>query len=502
MRPELLVETARRRLAWQRALQAAETAALGVMAAGLAAQVGTLMLPYSIRPEAVFATATAAALLLALAVRLGAARNAWEAAHWLDWRCGLQDRLATYLAIRSGVRSQLMDHFLQDVQRAVQHVQLRSAIPLRPLRFRALLAVAGGLVAWDLLVSGATLPNTPARRVAEVVRQEGRRLQELAEQWEQEARTRGLRETLKSAQSVHTVGGALASPRATAELARQHLSRLTAELRQARARLQARAREQGVTGPGGVQLPPEVAKAMERELNRLGRALEEVALSAAQAEHLRRMLGQLEANAPLHPRSPIRKALQEAQRGLGQHDRVRAREGVLRAQEAFRELARLLQEENALATHQQEVEASGLSIHQALQPGGDPEAAQERPVSYPAMPRQRAGAPASRGDPEAWLEEGSQYGLGPGTGHLSDKMGSPTPRLQGQRRHEQLHGDVGEGKVYAGRLEGPGLVAPPRTRLAAVSPRVVRQADEAVRAQRVPAPYREWVLRYFTRLQR
>ncbi len=501
MNPDRLLLAARRRLAWRRALYAGETAALWLLLAALGAQAGTLVFPYSAHLEWAFLVVTSGAGIVALGTRLLVRPTAMEAAHWLDRRCALQDRMATYVAVGGAGPSRLLDHFLRDVQRAAAEVRLREAIPLRPARWRAVVALAACVVAWDLAMTGSTLPNTPARRVANTLKQEGRRLQDLAREWEREARWRGWREALWSARNVQQGAGALASPRATLELARRQLSRLAAEVGAARGRLRAQAEGQGAPpGPEGSQVHPWAVRALERELAGLGRVLEEVSLSAEQTERVLRALTRLEATSPLRPESPAHAALREARRKLRAQDRTGAREAVGRAEEAFRELARLLEEEGMLAKHQQEVEASSLSIAQALHGAADPEAAHERPIRYPEMPRNRPGTPGERRDSEAWPWEGPQYGLEPGVGQVPEKIGPPTPRLRAQRRPEELRGQPGEGKVYAGRVRAPAAGGEPRTRAAAVPTRLVRQVDDVLRAQRVPAPYRDWVRHYFAEL--
>ena len=503
MDPDRLLQSARQRLAWRRALQAGEAAALWLLLSALGAQLGTLAFPYSVRLDWAFLAVAAGAGIVALATRLLVRPTATEAAHWLDRRCALQDRMATYVAVRGAAPSGLLGHFLRDVQRAAAEVRLREAVPLRPARWRAVLGLAACVVAWDLLVSGSTLPNTPARRVAEVVRQEGRRLQDLAREWEREARGRGWREALWSARNVRQAAASLASPRATAELARRQLARLAAEVGAARAEVRARAQDQGaLPGPEGPQLHPRAARALERELAGLGRALEEVPLSGEQAERVLRALNRLESTSPLRPQSPAQAALREARRRLRAQDRAGAREAVRRAEEAFRELARLLEEEGMLAKQRQEVEASSLSIAGALQGAADPEAAQERPIRYPNMPRNRPGTAGDRDDKdgEEWSWEGPQYGLQPGAGRVPEKVGPPTPRLQAQRRPEHLPGQPGEGKVYTGHVRAPAAGGEPRTRMAGLPARLVRQVDEVLRAQRVPAPYRDWVRHYFAEL--
>ncbi|MDR5675146.1 MAG: hypothetical protein QN128_01920, partial [Armatimonadota bacterium] len=95
MDPDRLLQSARQRLAWRRALQAGEAAALWLLLSALGAQLGTLAFPYSVRLDWAFLAVAAGAGIVALATRLLVRPTTTEAAHWLDRRCALQDRMAT-----------------------------------------------------------------------------------------------------------------------------------------------------------------------------------------------------------------------------------------------------------------------------------------------------------------------------------------------------------------------------------------------------------------------
>lgn len=498
-----LLRAARRRLRWRRALGAAELAAVAVLAAGLAAQLGTLAVPYAVPVRWVLVAGGAAALAAAVAGYLWRPPGWQETAWQLDRNCGLQDRLVTWVAVQRGLRSELLPHFLQDVARSAEGVRVEQAVPLRLGRWRPLLALMACVLAWDVFLSGATLPHTPAHRVAEAVRREGRRLGELARGWELHARARGLAEALKSARAVQQVAQRLTSPRVNADAAQQDLAALSSGLRQARSRLQGKLHSLGAPSYApGMELPEQAARALEAELARLGRALEDVSLSPEQVERIQRALERLRGSSPLREDSPVHDALRQARRDLQRGDRKSAREALQRAEEAMRELARLVEEEGALASHQGEVEASSLSIGRAVQGAPDPEAAQEHPMTYPIAGRNRPAAGAKQEDPEAFAWEGPDFGVQPGAGQGGEKLGPATPRLEGPRTPEHLRGRVGAGKVYAARLPGPAPAGEARVPLVRMPARVVRQVDEALRAQRVPAPYREWVRRYFAELAR
>lgn len=501
MSPDRLLEAARSRLSWQRALRNGETTAVWVLAGALAGQLGSLVFPYSLRWEWALVAAAGSAVAVTLLVRFVRPATRLEAACWLDRRCALLDRMCTYVAVREGnPRSALVNRFLEDVHRAVQQVHVSRAVPIRPVRWRAVLALVASVVVWDLVLSGATLPNTPARRVAEAVRREGRRLLDLAQEWERDARSRGLVEASRSARRARQAAELMSAPRATLSMAQRQLRGLREEIVSVRAAVQSRMQEAGSLADRDGLKAAQALRELERELARVGRALEEVPLGAEQAEQLRRTLSLLEGKLHLQRSAPASAALREAQRRLERRDRPGAREAVRRAEDTLRELVRLMEEEGALAKQQHEVEASSLSIAQAVRGGVDPEAAQARPVRYPDSPRNRPGGAGGQDDPEAQVWEGPQEGAEPGWGHVPDKLGSATPRLDARRRQEHLPGEVGEGKVFAARVQAPGVADSARTPLLRVPARVVRQADEALRAARVPAPYREWVRRYFSQL--
>lgn len=499
--PMELLGQARRRLRWRKALGAAELAALTVLASGLVVQMGGLVVPYALRWEWVLLTAAVGSVVAAAAGYFWRPPRWEEAAHCVDRGCRLEDRLTTWLAVQKGLRSKLVDHFLQDVARSTQGLRIREAVPLGLHRHRALLTLMACVVAWDLFLSGITLPHTPARRVAEVVRREGQRLGELARTWEVHARARALAEILKSARAVQEAAEHLTSPRATADVAQRELANLRSKMQRARGRLQAQATSLGApAGPQGLEPDSQTVRALEAELAKLGRTLEEVSLSREQAEQLQRALERLRGTLPLRSDSPTHSALRQAQRNLERGDRKTAREALHRAQEAMRELARLIEEEGALAAHQAEVEASTLRIGRAVQGAADPEAAQEHPMTYPVTAYNRPASDGAREEVEAEIWEGPEFGIQPGAGHVREKLGPATPRLQAFRTPETLRGEMREGKVYAARLPGPAGVGEVRVPLVPVSARVVRQADEVLRAQRVPGPYREWVRRYFAEL--
>jgi|DewCreStandDraft_2_1066082.scaffolds.fasta_scaffold07802_2 hypothetical protein len=484
---------------WQRALRDAERAATVALALGLAAQLGTSVFPYGVRAEWVLSGGLLAFLALLLVSAL-VRRPPWdEAASSLDRACGLEDRLATWLAVvRGQATGALVDHFLRDVESTAARVRVKEAVAIGRPRLRAVAALALASVLWEVLLSGVTLPGTPARRVAEVVRREGRRLEAVGQAWEERSRARGLLEAERTAQALAAAGQRLAGPRASAAGALRDLAAvqqgIEAERRPFRSALERAGLADGLGPPA---LRPWVGT-VDRELRRIASAVEEAELSPQRAEAIRRALRTLDTTAPLRSDAPARRALQEAARRVGSGDAAGAREAVRQAEEALRELQRMLEAEGALAAQQREAEASSAHIATALRTGTDPEAAVERPHTYPTGPRDTTRSSSGvREDPEAQAWLGPDQGLQPGSGSVRDQLGPPSPRLPGQRRPEVLRGQVGEGRVYTTQVVAPAATTRPQTPLARVPVRAVRQVDEALVRDRVPARYRDWVRRYF-----
>lgn len=480
----------------------AERGAAVALGVGLAAQLGTAVYPYTVRVEWVLAAGCVAFISVLLASPL-LRRPSWEAvAAALDRACGLEDRLLTWLSVvRGQATGRLVDHFLRDAEAAASTVRANAALPLSRPRLRAVAALALASVLWEMAASGITLPGTPAHRVAEVVRREGRRLLAAGEAWEQRSRARGLLEPQRTAQALAATGERLTGPRASAATALRELRAVQEVIEAARRPFQSALQRAGV--PEGTEpwmLRPWAA-AVDRELSRIASSVDEAQLPPQRAEAIRRVLRALDASAPLPSGAPARRALEEATRRLGSGDTPGAREAARRAQEALRELERLLEAEGALAAQQREAEASSTHIANALQSGADPEAAVERPHTYPAGPRDTTRSSSrTPEDPEAQVWLGPEQGTQPGAGSVRDKLGPVSPRLPHERRPEVLRGQVAEGRVYTAQIVAPAAPARARTPLQRVPVRAVRQVDEALVRDRVPARYRDWVRRYFTGL--
>lgn len=495
MSPELArtIRWARGRIAWQRGWHAASWAATGVLACGLGAQLLTAILPFEVRAVWIYLTAGVAALVALLAGRVLLRPGLYEAAHALDRLCGLHDLLSTALALsKERVRPPLGEFVLAQAVRCARGLDLRKALPLRWRLDRRLLVLAALVLLWDLLLQGTTLPLTPARRVAETIRTEGRRLEQVAREAHARARLKRAVRTLEVAEATREVAQSLQGSRTTRSVA-------LARLRGLQERLERAHREVQETLRARLGLTPELgsAEAVEESFRRW-RALER-GLSGVRTERelerIREALRALEGD----PASPpaLQKAARQALRALARGDRRAAQETVSQALTDLEAIRKLLAEEEGVRQVGHEVERA----HQRIASGTPGQAVEDQGIVAGAT-RVRMTSPGerSRGEerPEgAVLSEGPDEGLQAGTGTARTKLGPPTDRLRTEYRREVLRGAVAEDQAITAEIRGPGIRGVPRTAVRGVLPLVVRQVEEALVRQRVPAAYREIVRRYF-----
>jgi len=498
--PELArtIRWARGRIAWQRAMHAASWAATGVLACGLGAQLLTTILPFEVRAAWIYVTSGVATLLTLLAGRVLLRPGLYEAAHALDRTCGLHDLLCTALALSTEpVRPRLGEFVLIQAVRCARGLDIRHALPLRwrPDHRPVVLAVL--VLLWEIVFSGTTLPMTPARRVAETIRTEGKRLEQVATQAHRRARfTRAIR-ALEAAEATQEVAQSLQDTRTTRSVALARLGGLQERLERAHKAVQEALRARlGSTPELGS------AEAVEESLRRW-RALERGlggVRTERELERLREALRALGAD----PGSPpaLQEAARQALRALARGDRRTARETVSHALKDLEAIKRLLAEEEGVRQVGHEVERARQRIAR-----GTPGQAMEDREAAAGAGRIRMSSPGERSRGEerpggVVLSEGPDEGLEAGTGAARMKLGPPTDRLRTEHRREVLRGALPEDQVVTAEIRGPGIRSTPRSTARAVSPLVVRQVDDALARQRVPAAYREIVRRYFLELAR
>ncbi|MDR5697623.1 MAG: hypothetical protein QN135_07970 [Armatimonadota bacterium] len=508
-----LLRDARLRLAWRRAVGAAALAAVLALSVGLGAQLLTLLMPFEVSAWWVLGGAAAAAALALGAGRLVLVPSVSRAAFVLDRRCGLDDRLTTWLAVESGqAKTALRDYLEEDTLRAAARVRVRDAIALRPpVAGRRILALVAAVVVWEFLLAGTTLPYTPARRTAEAIRQEGRALEDTAHRMVVTARARQLRRLGEAASRTEEVGRALQTERIGRGGALGRLQRLAEHIeqarQQARTQIQQRMGAPSSPQPDRTSPPPvpnaEAVEAQAKQLRELAEQLEEITPSPQELARIRQALRSVYEQSRGNASVQTRRHLDEAHQRLRRHDTAGARRAIQQAEEDLRDLQRLLEEEGLLQQAGERVRRSHQRVAEAPR-GGVGEQAVGRGEGDskgvgPGDERLDGGTGEVGEDP---APEGPRQGRRAGSGQAPANTGPPTERLAGERRREALAGQQGGGPTFGAEVEAEARRTQVRTQTVAISPRILRQADETMHSARVPGSYREIVRRYFLHLAR
>ncbi|MCS7172125.1 MAG: hypothetical protein N0A24_01720 [Armatimonadetes bacterium] len=488
---------ARSRMAWQRAVSLACVVSLGGLGWGIAMRVLSLALPVEVPLGWIFGGSVLAALSGLLAGRLLLVPPLYQAAYLLDQACGLEDRLTTALGIALGrVRSRFRDQVLEEATQALLHADARRAVPLRRALDPRILVLAGGLLGWDLVLGGATLPGTPARRAQELLRAESQRLEQRVVRIGQSARAQRLLRAAEQAERVRQAARALRQERMTRQGAVERLRALARQVEGARQAAEGLLREE----VGTPRLP--TREALDRHIQDL-QALQHrlsTAISPQEKQRVKEALRDLASRQDLPP--SVRTSLRRARQGLRPSDQASALQALEQAREDLQGMQRLASEVEALQTLAREVEATGQRIQA---PAETPTAVEERDIVTGAAPFSSAPAGSRRtikqdGPRPGALTEGPNEGLRAGQGSLREKLGEPTERLGTGLRRELLRGVPGGGRPTLVEVQGAGVRSQPRTVPTHVPLVVVSRSDEAMARERIPAPYRDLVRRYFLEL--
>jgi hypothetical protein len=506
-----LLRQARRRLAWRRAVHAAALASVLALSAGLIAQLLTAVLPFEVSAWWIIGGAAAASLLALIVGRLVLAPSLPEAALVLDRRCRLQDRLTTWLAVEAGhAKTTLRDYLEEDTRRAAARVKVQDAIALRsPVPHRRILVLLLAVLAWEVLLAGTTLPYTPARVAVEVIRQEGQALESTARQLAARARTRELPRVGEAASQTEEVGRTLQQERVGRGDALARLQRLAERIEQARQEARSQIQRQIGTAPSPQPehstprgLPnAEAVEGQARQLRELAGRLEEIVPSPQELARIREALRSVQEQSRGNASVQAQRHLQEAQDRLRRQDAAGARRAIQQAEEDLSDLERLLEEEGVLQQAGERVRRSHQRV--AAVPGtgaGERAASQGDPRDGAAGPGDERLESGEGESSEAAPPEGPHQGRRAGSGQGPMNTGAPTDRLPGERQREQLTGEQDAGGTFGTEVQAGARRTQVRTQTVAISPRIVRQADEAMHNARVPASYREIVRRYFLRL--
>ncbi|MDR7415426.1 MAG: hypothetical protein QN193_00340 [Armatimonadota bacterium] len=490
---------ARSRMAWQRAVRLASVVSLGGLGWGIAVRALSLAFPLEVRLGWIFGGSALAALVSLLVGRLLFVPSLYYAAHLLDRTCGLEDRLTTALGIAMGrVRSRFRDQVLEEATQALLRADARRAVPIRTALDPRVLVLATGLLIWDLLLGGVTLPGTPARRVQEVVRAESRRLEQRVGQIGERARAQRLSRAAEQAERARQVARTLRQGRATRHEAVGRLQALVRQVEGARSQAEELLREEANVP----RLPSR--EALDQRIQSL-EALQ-LRLSTAPSPQERRRIEEALRDL-VHSRDlppPVRASLRRARQAVRRSDGPSALQALGQAREDLREVQRLVSEVETLRMLARETEAT---LQRIQAPTETHTAMEERDivtgaVPFPASPAGAGRARERPGPRPGGLTEGPDEGLRAGQGSVREKLGEPTGRLGTGLRQERLQGSPGRGKPTLVEVPGTGVRNPPRTAPVHVSPLVVRRLDEAMARERIPGPYRDLVGRYFLELGR
>ncbi len=488
----------RSRMTWQRAVRVAFLMSMGGLTWGIAVQALSSVLPVAVSPGWVYGGSALAALLGLLVGRLTLIPSLYEAAHLLDRTCGLEDRMTTALALAQGrVRSRLGEHVLEEANRALLRADVRRVVSIRRGADPRVLVLAGMVLLWDLLLSGATLPGTPARRVAEAIRAESRRLEQKAVQIGVRARAERLLRTAEEAERVRGTARALRDPRVTRQEAVARLRALVDQVERARQAAEGLLREELGTSrlPARAALEPQ-SIALRELLSRW-----QSVATPRERERIREALRDLSAQTRDLPPS-VRASLRRAREALHRGDPASALQALGQAREDLEGLRRLASEVEALQALAWEAERSAQNI----QAGGKAHATvEERDSVTGSIPRPAAspgpGRVKEKGVPNPeGLAKGPNEGLRAGQGRGPEALGAPTERLGTEHKRERLPGIPQAGMTTATEARGAGVRNTPRADPVRIPPVVVRRSEEAMVKDRIPSPYRDLVRRYFLEL--
>lgn len=433
----------------------------------------------------------------------------FEVAVLVDRRLGLRERMATLLELlHTQPSSPFLAPLLVDALSRLEAREVARAFPVSlPRRTPWLILALAGVLAWELALTGLTIPGTPAYQVVQRIREEGKALEEFARELEQRGKMEVLPETRRLSQKLAELGRRFQGDRLERVEALKRVTQLSRELDTARNRLQERLKAEGI------DVEREPPADLLRRLDALTRRLQSLREGAAPPQErevgrnlrtLLRSLDKLQQEGEGLPPGLLQ-TLQEARRNLEKGDLQGAAGALESAEETAQALRRLLADEEGLSQARGQLQRSAENIARggAVQSSAEAQTSSGREGGVP--PRSRSpgldqGIPGEQEPTPPSL--GPYSGTEPGTGRVVEFSGPPTPRLNTHKTPSQLHGSPGEGQSSWTEVVGKGeesrsLLLPRRTVLGAM-----READRYMGRARIPAPFREVVRRYFQELAR
>jgi hypothetical protein len=504
-----LLEMIRRlalRLTAARALRTAARTGAGALLALLLVEILNLVVPLasiSVR-TAVIASVVAASALALLAMVLQRV-DLLTASRIVDVKMGLEERSSTAveIALASAGPTPMGQRVIADAVDHLAGISGAEAFPMRPPR-EALVALALvlAIAAWTTWLHGLTLPGTPARRTTEIIKQEGRRLEQFAQALQSRARTDRSVQTRRMAGQMRELGAGLQRERLGRADALARVGDLARQAESIRQQISDRLKASRPSAAPDSALPDslfrrESVQRQVRQLRELASRLQDPAVSRQDIiDRLGAITREGEGNQP----AAVQRQLQQARQQLESGNAPGAGESLTQALHELEGLENLLTDQEGIRRAQQQLEESRSGIAG----GGESQepSAEQRSGTAPAAPAPGSNRP--RQDPSSSDQtpppQGPNEGITPGTGQVSEKLGPATPRLQAQRTPERVKGVQGQGEVSASTVTGTGRRAVPHVARSGEEPALVRQVDAYMERARVPARYRLLVRRYFERL--
>jgi hypothetical protein len=514
MERELLlqvVEDARRRLASRHAWWWGGRVALGWGGCVLLLVLARAIVPLEIPYVTVAVAGFAASLMVVVALRIAVRPSPLVAAQILDQRFACADLLATAVEVVTGRhRPTALTHAVVDdaVGRAAD-LDLKRRLRAGPERT---MAAGAALVAAAILLAGVltglSLPGTPARDLTRTIQREGRRIERAGQTMEEQARAERARISRRMAPAIQRLGEVLQRQRMERSDALARLESLGRQLDAERRQVQSR-REQlsGAPQPRPSPTLPSDLFRQRASVDRAIRQIREIADRLAQSkspeerEALMRQLASLagggeEGNVPARARQQAETARQQAAAG----DTSAARQTLQQSAADLDDLRAMLADEEGLQQAQRDLRRSADQIASGV-PGAPVESEQAPQAGAKPGSARPGDRPPNEGvGPETEAPPGPNQGTTPGQGTIAEKLGARTPRLEAERHQTRVRGLQGEGRTTMSELLGPGRTARVRATAGPAAATLRGDADRYMARMRIPPEYREIVRRYFETL--
>lgn len=501
-----LVRPLAARMTVVRALHVGARTLFAAMAALMAVEIANLVVPLAPVSVATALTLSAAAGVLLTVIAAFLQRvDVLTASRVLDLRMGLEERTSTAVEIALGrlPLTTMGRRVIDDASRRVAAVRRADAVPLRVPRDAVLAAVLVLMLAlWTAWLQGVTLPGTPARRTTDVIRREGRRLEQFAQSLQSRARTNRAVQTRRFAGQMRDVGLGLQDRRLDRATALGRVSELGRQAEEIRREIGDRLRASRPPSAQTARPPDELFRrdAVAQQIRQLRELASRLDDASSSRQDLLNRLGQITQEGGGDQPADVQRRLQQVREQIERGDTGGAGQSLNQALRDLEGLEGLLADEEGLRNAQEQLNQSRARIA-----GGSPsedtssEAASPdeagRPGPGPLRPRPDSSSPDSSPTPQ-----GPNEGVTPGRGQGVEKLGAPTPRLQAPRTPQRVKGAQAEGDVSAADVAGAGRRTPSRVGTSATPPGWLRQVETYMERARIPARYRALIRSYFQRL--